>query len=202
MNYRVVLSGCSGGGKSTLLAELKRLGHSVIEEPGRKIVAEERQGEGKALPWVDLAAFARRALVMARSDWNTASQLEGWVFFDRGLVDAATALAYATDENTLLPLIDGWRYHHQVFLTPPWQEIFQTDADRRHAFDDAVREYERLLIAYSRLGYEVVVLPRLSVTERVRFVLETLSPFGDTTSPVDNGKGPDEPGLPKINDRK
>jgi len=29
----VVLSGCSGGGKSTLLAELARRGHSVVEEP-------------------------------------------------------------------------------------------------------------------------------------------------------------------------
>jgi predicted ATPase len=34
----VVISGCSGGGKSTLLAELARRGHAVVEEPGRRIV--------------------------------------------------------------------------------------------------------------------------------------------------------------------
>jgi predicted ATPase len=29
----VVISGCSGGGKSTLLSELQRRGHAVVEEP-------------------------------------------------------------------------------------------------------------------------------------------------------------------------
>jgi predicted ATPase len=34
----VVISGCSGGGKSTLLAELARRGYRTVEEPGRRIV--------------------------------------------------------------------------------------------------------------------------------------------------------------------
>ena len=53
MNRFVVISGCSGGGKSTLLAELGRRGHTVIEEPGRRIVIEEMNNGGSALPWVD-----------------------------------------------------------------------------------------------------------------------------------------------------
>jgi predicted ATPase len=30
----VVISGCSGGGKSALLSELSERGHAVVEEPG------------------------------------------------------------------------------------------------------------------------------------------------------------------------
>lgn len=56
----VVLSGCSGGGKSTLLSALGRRGWVVVPEPGRRIVEEEQRGDGRALPWVDLAAFAMR----------------------------------------------------------------------------------------------------------------------------------------------
>ena len=33
----VILSGCSGGGKTTLLAELHRRGYAVIEELGQRI---------------------------------------------------------------------------------------------------------------------------------------------------------------------
>ncbi len=98
MNRFVVISGCSGGGKSTLLAELQRRGHAVVEEPGRRIVREETAGDGAALPWVDLAAFARRAVDLALADREAAASLDGWVFFDRGLVDAAAALEHATDE--------------------------------------------------------------------------------------------------------
>ena len=41
MDRFVVITGCSGGGKSTLLDELGRRGHATIEEPGRRIVRED-----------------------------------------------------------------------------------------------------------------------------------------------------------------
>ena len=47
----VVISGCSGGGKSTLLIELGQRGYATVEEPGRRIVKEEMLGAGLALPW-------------------------------------------------------------------------------------------------------------------------------------------------------
>jgi hypothetical protein len=37
----VVVSGCSGGGKSTLLVEMMRRGYQVYPEPGRQIVKEQ-----------------------------------------------------------------------------------------------------------------------------------------------------------------
>ncbi|NDW34236.1 MULTISPECIES: AAA family ATPase [Roseobacteraceae] len=46
----VVLSSCSGGGKSTLLAELAPRGFETVEEPGRKIVSRELNGAGVVLP--------------------------------------------------------------------------------------------------------------------------------------------------------
>ncbi len=51
MDRFVVLSGCSGGGKSTLLAELRRRGHACVEEPGRRIIQEEARNGGQAVPW-------------------------------------------------------------------------------------------------------------------------------------------------------
>jgi predicted ATPase len=73
----VVISGCSGGGKSTLLEELAARGYAVVEEPGRRIVQEELAGNGAALPWVDAAAFARRAIAVALADREAARRLSG-----------------------------------------------------------------------------------------------------------------------------
>jgi predicted ATPase len=61
MDHCVVISGCSGGGKSTLLSELARRGYPVVEEPGRRIVQDELAGNGAALPWVDPVAFGMTA---------------------------------------------------------------------------------------------------------------------------------------------
>jgi predicted ATPase len=173
----VVISGCSGGGKSTLLDELSRRGHAVVEEPGRRIVKEELKGNGSALPWVDEAAFARRAIETALADRVSASALEGWVFFDRGLIDAAAGLEHLTGERALEKLGQSHRYHRRVFLAPPWPEIYVIDPERRHVFSAALAEYSRLLEAYPSLGYEVIVLPKAGVSERADFVLSALAEF-------------------------
>jgi len=170
-----VISGCSSGGKSTLLTELGRRGYSIVEEPGRRIVREEIPGGGLALPWANKTAFARRAIALALADRATADQHGGWVFFDRGLIDAAAALQHLTGEPMLTTYGQEHRYHSRVFLAPPWPEIYVTDTERRHGFDAAVAEYQRLLDVYPSLGYQVTVLPKVSVSERADFVLNTLA---------------------------
>ncbi|MCW2310224.1 AAA family ATPase [Rhodobium gokarnense] len=171
----VVISGCSGGGKSTLVAELGRRGYGIVEEPGRRVVEEERAAGGTALPWVDMEAFLRRAIDMALADRAGSTSQSGWVFFDRGLVDAASALEALTGEPILAALGAEHRYHPCVFLAPPWPEIYGTDADRRHGFDEAEAEYRRLTHAFPRLGYETVILPKAPTPARADFVLSALA---------------------------
>src|SRR5262249_50937024 len=105
MDRFVVISGCSSGGKSSLLTELGRRGYGFVEEPGRRIVKEELEAEGSALPWIDGPAFARRCIALALSDCNAARRQEGrWVFFDRGVIDASAALQHLTGEPALQAL--------------------------------------------------------------------------------------------------
>ena len=174
----VILSGCSGGGKSTLLEELRARGHAIVSEPGRRIVREETASGGHALPWIDPEAFARRAIAMALADRDAMAGTKDGVFFDRGLVDAAAALSAVTGER-LSEVLSDQHYHRRVFLTPPWQEIYASDPERRHGWEAAVAEYERLAAIYPALGYDVFVLPRIPVTARADMVLEKLADAGD-----------------------
>ena len=119
-------------------------------------------------------SFARRAIALALADRATADPHGGWVFFDRGLIDAAAALQHLTGEPMLTIYGQEHRYHSRVFLAPPWPEIYVTDTERHHGFDAAVAEYQRLLDVYPLLGYQVTVLPKVSVRERADFVLNTL----------------------------
>lgn len=173
-DHHVILSGCSGGGKSTLLAELARRGFQTVAEPGRRIVAEELDGAGRALPWVDPVAFARRAIERATHDRDSLGPASGWVFFDRGLIDAAVALEHAAQIPATTTLAGHRRFHARVFLAPPWPEIYRTDAARKHGINQGIDEYHRLLKAYNRLGYAVVLLPKTDVRARADFVLECL----------------------------
>jgi len=171
-----VLSGCSGGGKSSLLAELARRGFRTVEEPGRVIVREEQETGGDALPWGNPEAFAARAIKMSIASFDVAAQQEGPIFFDRSFVDAISFLGHLkgaiSEEHS--NLLRERRYTETVFLTPPWPEIFENDAERQLSFDVAVEEYERLLQSYSEFGYSPIVLPAASIDERAAFVMSFL----------------------------
>lgn len=167
----VMISGMSGGGKSTLIGELGRRGYAVVEEPGRRILAEARAGAGNAVSCGDAIAFGQRALTMSVEDHEAA---QGLTFFDRGVVDAAVAITARGGERPV-DAIARYRYDH-VFLAPPWPEIYENDADRLHSLDKALRDYERIRLAYVDAMYDPVLLPRSTVAARADFVLANLSP--------------------------
>ena len=174
MPSQVVISGCSGGGKSTLLGELRRRGHATVAEPGRRIIAEQIRQGANALPWTDMAAFLREALRVAAMDLEGAARDAGPVFFDRGLIDAAAALQRLYGVPLAQSLGESRPYGRLVFLAPPWPDIYCADEARRHGFPEAEAEYAHLDATYRALGYEVRLLPRASVAERADFVLEAI----------------------------
>ncbi|WP_415404977.1 AAA family ATPase [Tateyamaria sp. SN3-11] len=164
MPRRILITGCSGGGKSTLIDALAEQGYATVPEPGRRIVAE-----GRALPWVDPAAFARRAVEMARADLEKVRA--DITFFDRGLIDAAVALAHSGGAPIAQTLGATRPYDRTVFLAPPWPDIYRQDAQRRHDLRAATEEYDRLTTALTTLGYYAVLLPKVPVQDRLAFVL-------------------------------
>lgn len=169
----VIISGCSGGGKSSLLEELSRRGYAIVKEPGRRIVQRETELGGTALPWLEMEAFARAAIAMALEDRSQALTAD-LVFFDRSLIDAASALRAVTGDPVIETMSNQHRYNRLVFLTPPWPEIYVTDPERRHGLEQAIEEYERLVRDYAELGYETLILPKTSIKERADFILRQL----------------------------
>ena len=166
-----MISGCSGGGKSSLLAELARRGHPVVVEPGRRVVEAELAGTGANLPWVDMARFARAASRLAVDDHRAARQMRGPVFFYRGIVDAVLALQGTGGGPGALMLARRLRYDATVFLAPPWAAIFGQDRERRHRYDAAQAEYRRLRRGFPALGYRVETLPRIGIKARADWLL-------------------------------
>jgi predicted ATPase len=143
-NKLVVISGCSGAGKSTLISELKNSDYSVISEIGREVVKEQLEINGNMTPWQNPKAFCEIAI-------------------ERSII------AYKYDN-----LIHDLRFYPTVLMTPPWKEIFSKDDERKHSFEDAVKEYERLLVFYIQYGYRIIEISKVSAKERSEFVISNL----------------------------
>lgn len=173
----VVITGCSGSGKSSLLAELSRRGLRVLPEAGRQIVKEQGLIGGDAVPWENRAKFAELAATRAAHHYNMIPAGAGLVFSDRSVVDVISFFGRSGLETPphLTAMLSHYRYHPRVLMSPPWREIFHGDAERKHSFEDGVAEYEWLLKAYAAQGYELVDLPKLSIAERADFAVRAVS---------------------------
>lgn len=165
---KVAITGCSGGGKSTLATELRARGHAVVDEPGRRVIAAERASGGTGFPWQDANRFADLAFRMSVADHRAATA--ALTFFDRTALDQAAW--YARQGKAPPGAIPT--YDRAVILVPPWPEIYENDADRRHGFEEALAEYEDLSTRLRDWGYACHILPKASVSERADHVLRVL----------------------------
>jgi predicted ATPase len=171
---RIILSGCSGGGKSTLLAELSRRGHATVGEPGRRVVQAELTGGGDGLPWVNMRRFMDLTLDMAVADHAAAGP--GVTFFDRSVIDTAAAMIrHGHRPADARAAMDRCRYDPLVLLAPPWPEIYVTDPERRHGLDDAIAEYDALCLTFPANRYHFRVIPRLPAAGRADWIARELS---------------------------
>ncbi len=169
-----ILTGGPGSGKTSLLGRLAQEGYATMPEAGRGIIQNHVAIAGPALPWTDPLLFAELMLSWEMRSHAEAASLRGPVFFDRGVPDVAGYLSL-----TSLPVPQHveaaaarFRYNRTVFILPPWPEIFGQDDERKQDFDEAVRTHDAMVETYRRLGYALVTVPKVSVEERVRFVLE------------------------------
>ncbi|MBX7494788.1 AAA family ATPase [Qipengyuania sp. 6B39] len=163
----ILITGCSGGGKSSLLQELAQRGYCTVPEPGRRLIA------AGITPWEDPRAFLWAAADMARADLAEHLEDQEPVFYDRGLIDALAGLE-RLDARPAVAELGSYRPYDAVFLVPPWPEIFCQDSMRRHDLGTARVEYEHLSNLLPSLGYRTAELPRISLAARADFVLATL----------------------------
>ncbi|MEE2690246.1 MAG: AAA family ATPase [Pseudomonadota bacterium] len=167
-----VITGASGGGKSTLVETLRRRGFRVVEEAGRAIVREQLDAGGEALPWADRAAFRDLLLTRSIELFDAVEERDAPVFFDRGVPEAigySTLIGSPLAEETLREA-EARRYAPTVFVVPPWREIYANDAERRKSWQEVIEDFTATCDAYRGLGYVLVEVPKMSVDLRIDFI--------------------------------
>ncbi len=173
-----VITGGPGSGKTFLIEALRNLGFHCVEEAGRKIIQEQIKTGGKALHWENQDHFKRLMLEHAIEtyDQSLKNHPDETVFFDRGLIDlvAYDRLIKSSTTHQLKEAVSKRSYNQKVFVAPPWKEIYRNDEERKQSFEEAIQTYMNLIQVYQEYGYSIIELPKVSVDERAKFILEEL----------------------------
>lgn len=173
---RIVITGGPGSGKTSLINHLETDGYPVHHEQARIFIDKANKGLSNLSPWVDHEAFANKVFKARLSDYERA-QFGNFNFYDRGLPDT---IAYLVRDGKKIPddwisLVTAKRYSKLVFIAPPWEEIFQSDSERQETADELENIHEHLVNTYENFGYELRELPKVSIQERIEFIISELS---------------------------
>lgn len=171
---RVALTGGPGTGKTSLIEELERRGYPCSHEYSRHIIQESLAIGSDIVPWDNLDAFSAKVMEGRTLQFHEADgELH---FFDRTVVDT---IAYQKADN--LEVKDSWhqtakelRYYPTVFITPPWEEIFHNDNERKESLEKLHDLHEHLVLTYQEYGYIVSEVPKMSIEERANWIIEQL----------------------------
>lgn len=177
-NNFYVVSGGPGAGKTTLLNKLAQRGYLVIPEDARRIISEQMQINGDALPWKNKTLYTWRMLNASVNSFREAALEEPVkpVLFDRGIPDA---LCYAVMSSIVVtPEMDDdastYRYNKNVFLLPPWKDIYHTDEERKQNWEEAVFTFHQMKETYAAYGYAIIEIPHDTAENRAEFVIQRL----------------------------
>lgn len=165
-----ILTGAPGSGKTAILEQL-RGGLRCVDEPARRVLAEQRATGGLGTPGRDPARFVELLLELAIADHEAARDEAGPTLFDRGIPDCiAYAIHLGIDPGPSVRASDRYRYHEEVLILEPWEEIYVTDDERTMSFEDTVAFHAALEDAFDRSGYRRVTVPRSPAPDRAAFV--------------------------------
>lgn len=176
-NNFYIITGGPGVGKTTLINELQKMKIKCIPEVARKIIKDQINNDGIALPWKDAKAYSKLMLSDSVEDYLKLQKTDELYFFDRGIPDTygyECLMNFDYDEH-LIHMVNKYRYNKTVFILPPWEEIYEQDSERKQNFEVAKKTFEVMKNAYENIGYDLVEVPRLSPSERAKFILKRIS---------------------------
>jgi predicted ATPase len=176
MQQKIVITGGPGTGKTTLIDELEKRDFVCTPEISRQVTQMAKKQGIDQLFLKDPLLFSKLLLEGREKQYLEASKLDSnIIFFDRGIPDVH---AYMNFFGTSYPAIyiekSTFYKYDEVFLLPPWKEIYKTDEERYESFEHSLAIYEHLKSTYLELNYTITEVPIGKVEDRVNYILNHL----------------------------
>lgn len=170
---RIALTGAPATGKTSICHKLEEMGYDVFHEVARDIIADSLERGSDVVPWDNLDAFSALVWERRMEDYNSAAA--EFSFYDRTVLDT---LSYLFKDD--VPVRPNWAMDMEtvqfdkIFLLPVWEEIHSLDSERMETLEDCIEVERCLLETHKNYGYDVVIVPKLSIEERIQFIIEEL----------------------------
>jgi len=171
---KIVFTGAPSSGKTTLINSVNHPDIRTFSEVSRTIIDQEHN-KGISRPFLHNPLAFSETLFECRLHDYFATSSKAMQFYDRGMHDVVAYLHELGQEVPCGMQEDCAQYtYDKVFIFPPWEEIYTEDAQRKETFSEAKKLHHALFETYRFYGMTCIEVPRVSVANRLAFILENL----------------------------
>ncbi len=180
---RIVITGAPGTGKTSVIHKLEDAKFFCFHEIIRSMTQEAlKSNNSKAIVSNPIISVSdpyqfNTQILNGRIDQfrDAISQKENLTFYDRGIPDVLAYMNYF-EQSYSDDFINACKKHKydQVFLLPPWKDIYICDNERYESFEQAKEIHYHLSDIYTQLGYDYFEVPFGTVQERYDFILKNI----------------------------
>jgi len=169
---KYVLTGGPSSGKTSLLEELGRRGFYAIREAAKDFIIQKQQ-EGIKEPRLKKDFQEKILDIQLKREAEIPPDKEV-VFIDRGLPDGLAFYMHRKQKplQRLLESIAKCEYEKIFFLEP--LHLYEGTGFRTESEEESQNISNLLKRLYEDFGYEVVMVPPVSIKERAEFVLKRI----------------------------
>lgn len=176
MNQKIILLiGGPSSGKTTLINYLEAEGYICYPEISREITLNARNEGVDQLFLENPMLFSERLLEGRIKQYENATTEGKHVFIDRGIPDVLAYMDFIGDTypDAFIAACENYKYD-KVFLLPPWEEIYVSDAERYESYEEATKIHDYLVATYKKFGYDLHEVPKTCVAARFQFIINHL----------------------------
>jgi predicted ATPase len=117
----------------------------------------------------------RQQLLETLQIWNFVNNEHA--IFDRGLPDEfAYRVFFGETKNTTIWNKCRQFKYDMVFILPFWHEIYEQDEIRKETVEEAQKLEMLLTHSYISCGYNPILVPKVSIEERIDFIYACINP--------------------------
>ena len=170
-----VISGGPGTGKTSVINALSKK-FKVLPEAAREVGDNDSRFKGKSIKEINPYDFQKAIFKFQKNGFSKLKDKNHKaIFSDRGFGDT---LAYYKFYDLRIPK-DEWDYAKKfrcssVFILD-FLDFYEKDKLRQENNREQKKIHKLIINIYKRLGYNPIIVPFMSVTERVNFVLSKIN---------------------------
>lgn len=174
---KIIITGGPGTGKSSIINELLKRGHTCLEEISRQVTLQAQKEGIDQLFLTNPLLFSELLLKGRLKQFNESKTLMvDTVFFDRGIPDI---LAYMDFIGDTYPeaFVEACKTstYDAVFILKPWEAIYTSDNERYESFAQALSIHDHLVDTYKNYNYTLIDVPFDTVENRTDFILNIVN---------------------------